>query len=222
MSNRKKRLDRALNHVKALTEAKRRRENPLLAVEWLPEAQERARRALGRIRVNVADDASEADQNVIDDQIKEIIREMWAGVLNAASNPGYTRRTYHVVWQVGWFNAFADVLLFIPAPLLGRALNDIKAAVRHEKRSLLHDWLRYMAGREVSMPEELSIDAMGTIVQTILEHGHELHNFLAYCAKCRLPCLMHKMNVGCEWKGMWLETCPNCGESSWRHVYRFS
>ena len=157
---------------------------------------------------------------MIADQVLEIIREMWDGVLDAASMHG-NRQTYLVVWQVGLFDAFADVFLFIPVPLLGRALDEIKAAVRHEKSSLLHDWLRYMADGDVAMPEELSIDAMGTIVQTILEHGPELDNFLAYCAKCRLPCLMHKMNCGSEWKGMWFETCPNCGESSRRHVYRF-
>jgi hypothetical protein len=163
----------------------------------------------------VADDASEADRDVIADQIKEIIREMWAGVLNAASVPEYTPETYHIVWQVGLFDAFADVLLFIPAPLLGLALNDIKAAVRNEKSSLLHDWLRHMAGGDVSMPEELSIDAMGTIVRTILEHETELDNHFAYCAKFRLPCLMHKMLGGGAWKG-WFEKCPKCGESAAR------
>jgi hypothetical protein len=41
MNNRIKQLDRKLDRLKALVEAKRRRENPRLAVKWLLGAQER-------------------------------------------------------------------------------------------------------------------------------------------------------------------------------------
>lgn len=219
MNAKMKRIDRAITEAQSLADEQRARDNPLLAVEWLPAVQARWRAVIRQIKNYdfASVPGSDADDfgDEFCDALEILLAQRWEWVLWCASDDPIGK-TYHTKHRVGFLPVFADLLTHLSFDLMTPLTRLLTAPPglwnpTDERANVLGGWLRAIAIGEAEIPASASRDAVSAIVRAVLDADPSSLEFSAWCVSCSLLCPQRKFSLPEPWP---LHTaCPGCGSA---------
>lgn len=217
MNAKMNRVEKAISEAQALADQQRARDNPLLAVEWLPGVQQRWRDALQVIKAydfaSVPGSDSDDFGDDFCDALEILLAQRWEWVLSCASIDA-GGRLYHTKHRVGFLPAFADLLVHLEFDLLTPLIRLLTAPPgfwnpTDERADVIAGWLRAIACGDAEIPASASRDAVSAIVRAVLDADPDSLGFSAWCVSCGLLCPQRKFST--PWP---LHTaCPGCGSA---------
>lgn len=184
MTNRRRRVDLALEQAKELLQAKQKRDNPHFAAFWWAEAEERRESALSRL-------------NALDGWDKESVQAAnaflqfeWDALHWLANNK--TLRSAYPSYQMGFFAVFPDWIALVPAELREAAIRLMTRGDNPQldrRGDVLSSWLRALAFARVKTPAGATQETFGVIVRGIIDHdASKLNSSVGWCVGCHLFC----------------------------------
>ena len=223
MSNHRNRLTRAIEQARQLSAARRKKENPLLEVEWLPAAQESAERAIDEVFERLAQ-AIDADPTIIDESIAEKIMRAAGDVLMRKIQDSWDEVLHCAYWntspecayaicRINYLPAFAAWIAKVPHALIASAVRLMTEDENHNmdvRGGVLHDWVRSLADGDKKLPEGVTTESVGVVVQAVLDANPAmLGRISSWCTGSDMRCPQRKWDTPAPWE--LLTACPHCG-----------